>query len=314
MSTTQCEREGVTRDRRAALRRAGALVPVVRGVHDVAAAGGQVGDRVPGGTGAPHLVGREPDHLRRRAAWTALLALGPERAVAVGCCALALLGVQGLPASIRPEASLPSSDGRRLRTGEPARGAATRAFRTGAVHHVSGARVVSPELALAQAVCELDREHAVAVLDSALQRGLLAESDLHRVRALARGRRGAARLADWWHLVDGRAQSPLETRARLQCVDAGIPPHDVQVPVRDRTGRVVARGDLGWIRPDGRLLVVEIDGAGPHSTPAALYEDRRRQNAVVGTGAVLLRFTAADVRTGHVVASTVRRHLAGAAG
>ncbi len=329
----QCEDAGVTRDRRAALRRAGVLATVVRGVHELRAgvpAAALVAPRgvepvptpcvepavapwpvpvvVPGRTSAV----RDHDHDRRRAAWTALLVLGPERAVAVGCCALALLGVQGLPLTIRPEAALPRADGRDIRAGQPRDGAVTRCFRTSDVVEVGGARVVEPALALAQAVCELGRENAVSVLDSALQRGLVAPGELARVRTLARGRRGAARLADWWHLVDGRAQSPLETRARLQCVDAGIPPDELQMPVHDATGRVVAHGDLGWVRRDGGLLLAEIDGAEPHSTPDALFHDRSRQNAIVAAGATLVRFTAADIRTEHVVPSTIRRHLASA--
>ncbi|UCN13763.1 hypothetical protein LFM56_12725 [Cellulomonas iranensis] len=266
------------------------------GAPDGAVRGGPV---VPG---EPDRVDRGHDHRRRRAAWTALLALGPERAVAVGACALALHGVEGLPRTIRPEAALPVVGGRHHR-GD----ARVRRFRTGDVVVVRGARAVRPELALAQAVCELSREHAVGVLDSAVRRGLVAP-DLACVRALARGRRGAARLARWWELVDGRADSPLETRARLQCVDAGLAPDELQVPVRDADGRVVARGDLGWWTPEGRLVVVEIDGAGPHATPAALYRDRERQNAIVATGALLLRFTADDVAAGRV-ARTLARHL-----
>ncbi|KSW18929.1 type IV toxin-antitoxin system AbiEi family antitoxin domain-containing protein [Cellulomonas sp. B6] len=327
LSTAQADAAGVGRHRRAALRRDGALVAVVRGVHDAAPAlvrryGAQVfadpfGRPAGGEHGGPaatndaralahdgHAVVRGLDHARRRTAWTALLALGPDRAVAVGECALALLGVHGLPRSIRPQAALPSAGGRADRG--PAR---VRRFRTHVVVMVGGARVVGPDLALAQAVCELSREHAVSVLDSAIRLGLVAP-DLERVRALARGRRGAARLEAWWSLVDGRADSPLETRARLQCVDAGLAPHELQVPVLDAHGRVVARGDLGWWAPGGRLVVVEIDGAGPHSTPAALYRDRERQNAIVATGATLLRFTASDVAAGRIPA-VLAPHLAG---
>ncbi len=83
------------------------------------------------------------------------------------------------------------------------------------------------------------------------------------------------------------------------------------MPVRDRDGRVIARGDMGWWLPTGRLLVVEIDGAGPHGAPDALFRDRQRQNAVVATGTLMLRFTAADLRAGRVAAS-VSRHLASA--
>ncbi|QGQ20407.1 hypothetical protein GC089_15950 [Cellulomonas sp. JZ18] len=172
----------------------------------------------------------------------------------------------------------------------------------------AGAHLVAPTVALAQAVCELPRDHAVAVLDSALHRRLVREDELAAVRAAVRGRRGAARTAAWWDLADGRAQSPLETWARLQCRDAGVPPHDLQVAVRDGAGDVVAHGDLGWHLRDGRLLVVEVDGAGPHGTPAAVFEDRRRQNRIATTGALLLRFTAPDVRAGRV-ATEVRRLL-----
>lgn len=337
LSSEQCDAAGVTSRRRDALRRAGVLVPVVRGVHDA----GSVLPPAPGGD--PRRVGwgverpgdvaqhdaavryhrraprtrrlgpqsaeagleldRGPDHLRRRAAWLALLALGADRAVATGVCALALHGVQGLPLRIRPEAALPDGSHRR-----PGGGIAVRCFEPGLVVRVRGARACTVEHALAGAVCGLQRDAAVAVLDSAIHLGLMAADGLTRVRSLARGRPGCRRAEPWWDLVDGRSESPLETRARLQCGDVGVPPDTLQVPVRDADGRVVARGDLGWTLPGGRQLVVEIDGAGPHGTPQALYRDRSRQNAVLATGALLLRFTAADVDRG-AVARAVRHHL-----
>lgn len=322
VSTRQCDDVGVTAERRAALRRAGALVPVVRGVHDVGAllpdpapldarARSPLGRPGSGGepeahTGVPArpLLDRGPDHLRRRAAWLALLALGPDRAVATGGCALALHGVQGLPVRLRPEAALPDGTVRR-----PGGGIVVRCVDPGPVVVVRGARACAVPRALAAAVCELPRDQAVAVLDSALHRSLLGPDELALVRSLTEGRRGCRRAAPWWGLVDGRSESPLETRARLQCLDAGVPPHDLQVLVRDAAGRVVARADLGWELADGRLLVVEIDGVGPHGTPQALYRDRERQNAVLATGALLLRFTASDIAR-RVVPDAVRRHLA----
>ncbi|MCC2336310.1 endonuclease domain-containing protein [Cellulomonas wangsupingiae] len=301
LDSGQCDAAGVGSARRAALRRAGMLLPVVRGVHDAAPA-----LAVAAGGGPEVWAGVHPaDHARRRAAWLAVLALDRTRAVAVGACALALLGVQGLPARIRPEAALP--DGTHRAPGGDVRVRCLDVgLDLGAVQQVGALHVAGPVDALAQAVCELDREHAVAVLDSAVQRRLLAPEQLDDVRRRAHGRRGSRRAAGWWDLVDGRAQSPLETRARLQCRDAGVAPHDLQVPVRDGRGRVVALGDLGWRLEDGRLLVVEIDGAGPHTTPEAVFRDRQRQNAVVATGTLLLRFTAADVRAGRVAATVAR--------
>lgn len=241
---------------------------------------------------------------RRAAVWRALLTVGEDRAVATGWCALALHGVEGLPAGLVPEAGATTTGTHAFRGG-----VRRRVVTAGTpVRWIDGVRVVDPVSALAQTLPALARHHAVAVLDSSLHRGLVTEDALPDVRSACRGRRGAGRLRPWWDLVDGRAQSPLETWARLQCHDAGVAPHDLQIPVRTASGRIIACGDLGWVLADGRLLVVEIDGAAPHGTPEALHRDRERQNAIVATGAVVLRFTARDVHAGRV-ASTVVRHL-----
>ncbi|MFC8192796.1 hypothetical protein ACFUMH_14155 [Cellulomonas sp. NPDC057328] len=295
VSTRQCDASGVPRGHRESLVRSGRLVRVQRAVYDVTPGLGAL-------TGGP--LGAGPDGARRRAAWTGLLAAGPT-AIAVGASALALLGVEGLPPVVRPEVAMPGGSRRR-----PRGSVVVRCFDAGMpVERVGSARVAAPAWAVAQAVCELDRRHAVAVLDSALLRGLVS-GGLDDVDALVRGRRGAARARPWLTLADGRAQSPLETWARLECVDDGVPPDELQVPVRDGRGRVVARGDLGWWLRDGRLLVAEIDGAGVHGAPDALFADRTRQNALVAAGVDVLRFTARDLATTGVVSSAVRTHLA----
>jgi len=296
VSAMQCDAEGFGKYRRHRLVAAGRAVLVTRGVLDltpVLAARGT-------------LVGGRPDEHRRRAAFLALLAHGPA-AVAVGECALALLGVQGLPREIRPEVWLPPGTPRVARAGIVVRCYDGPIPTTG----YAGFRVAAPEWALAQAVLRLSRDDAVAVLDSAVQRGLVGRSAVARVEKLTRGRPGARRVRECWGLVDGRSQSPLETRARLQCVDAGVPPDELQVPIRDAGGRIIARGDLGWRLRNGRWLVIEIDGAGPHSDPAALFADRRRQNAIIATRLVdPLRFTARDIARRTLIPAAVAAHLA----
>ncbi len=292
VSARQCDAAGVGRQRLVRLVRAGGAVRVARGVLDLTPS-------LP----PPDVTVDAHATRRRRAAWAGLLAYGEGRAVAVGLCALALYGVEGLPMTIAPEVALPGAEHRR-----PRGGMRVRCFDVDArIVLLGGARVVDPVAALAQAVCELPRRRVLAVVDSAVQLRLLPADALVAVRTVAAGRRGAAALDSWWHLVDGRAQSAPETWARLECVDAGVAPHDVQVPVRDVTGRVVARGDLGWWRHDGRLLVVEIDGRGPHSTPQALFRDRARQNAIAATARTdLLRFTLADLGTGRLPSAVAR--------
>jgi hypothetical protein len=60
-------------------------------------------------------------------------------------------------------------------------------------------------------------------------------------------------------------------------------------------GKVVARVDSIWRLPDGRWLVVEIDGVGPHSSTSALVNDAPRQNRLLASDQiVLLRFKPKD--------------------
>jgi hypothetical protein len=177
------------------------------------------------------------------------------------------------------------------------------------VHRLGTGRVASLSSALVHAVPGLPRDNAVAVLDDVSRRGRLPPGGLDELRRAVDGRRGAARVRPWWDLVDGRAESPLETFARLQCVDAGIAPDDLQVEVRSADGALVGRGDLCWRLSGGRWLFAEIDGREVHEAPAALLHDRRRQNALLATGRVdVLRFTSSDITAG-TVAPTVRSFL-----
>jgi hypothetical protein len=75
-------------------------------------------------------------------------------------------------------------------------------------------------------------------------------------------------------LVKGGSESPAESSARLSCHDNGVPPDDIQVRFTVNCV-VVARADMAWLLPDGRWLVVEIDGIGPHSPPQALVGTHR---------------------------------------
>ncbi|MBE7699747.1 hypothetical protein H9623_05410 [Oerskovia sp. Sa1BUA8] len=294
VSAAQCDANEVRSHRRSRLVEQRRWSRVTRGVYDTNPVRPDRRD-VPGA----------PDHRRRRAAWAALLAFGPD-AIAVGPCALALLGVQGLPLRITPQAALPGG-----RATESREGIVLRQFDDGmTVHRVGERYVATPDWALAQAVPEVSRRYAVALMDSALHGRLLDAGGLDRAHDLARGRRGVARTHSWWELGDPRAESPLETFARLDRLDAGVPPDDLQVVLTGEAGEFLARGDLGWRLPDGAWLIAEIDGAGVHGSPEALFADRLRQNRLVASrGAALLRFTARDLATQGRVGAEIRSFL-----
>lgn len=248
---------------------------------------------------------RDPfDTARLRAAWMGLLAV-PD-STATGMAALMLHGIEGLPLQI-PSEVRPS--GRRSVPGPS--GTTIRRYRAETSALLLGGFPVTDVVpALGQALGHLDRNHGVAVLDSALHLKRITSGDLERVAELVARRRGVrtARLAI--ALADGRAESPLESWTRLRFIDIGLPPTTLQKKFFDEHGRKIARGDLAWRRSDGTWVSVEMDGREVHSTPEALFHDRRRQNhLMMDRELTLLRFTGSDLRDGSAEA-TVRRALA----
>ncbi len=237
------------------------------------------------GRGTYLLPGAHPHRSRVRAA----LLRRPD-AVACEITAARLLAFGGLPAA-RPDEPvhllLPRGSARRQPNGVK--------LHWGDVPHthitdIHGIPTTSAPRTLADMVLRRGRDDAVALMDAALRGGHL--TDLNSARSLAFGRRGAAARSSWWQRADGRAESPLETRLRLLLADAGVAPEQLQWPVRDDTGRVVARLDLAW---PSRRLDVEADGVAVHGDPVALYRDRHRQNVLTTLGWTVLRFTWADV-------------------
>ncbi|MFH9982620.1 hypothetical protein ACH4ND_25940 [Streptomyces sp. NPDC017179] len=156
-----------------------------------------------------------------------------------------------------------------------------------------GLPLTTPARTCADLLLQLPRAEAVSVLDSALHEGLLSHPDLLGIPAFLSGRPGAPRAREWLRLADGRAESPLETRVRLICLDDGLPPPLLQWRIGDPERGCSYRIDLGW---PTHLVGVEADGKAPHSTPQALYQDRHRHNrlSTLLPGLTLLRFTWSD--------------------
>lgn len=242
------------------------------------------------------------DHVRRRSAVKGLL-VWPGTA-AVGAAALVLHGVAGLPRHVDPEISFPRGAHHRARDG-----VIVRQYGNFKSQPYGSWRIAKIEHALAQALPYLSRNDAVAVVSSALNKKLISQDGLTTVAKLLRGRRDAERALQHLHLAEGDDESPAETRARLSCIDHGVPPDRSQV-VFHHDGQFLARCDLGWALSDGRWLVVEIDGVGPHSTPQALVQDAPRQNRLLATGKiVLLRFKPADNDQPGGIGAVVAAHL-----
>ena len=234
------------------------------------------------------------DEWFRTMVMAAQLALGP-RSFAGGETAARLWGMQGL----KPW------DGRTVHMVIPALGA-QRHIRGITLHSWytapeevtmtgDGIRVTDPGRSLRDTLIHVDRDTAVCLMDSCLNQGLVTDEEVKLLETRNRGRRGCVRVRDWWSLADGRAQSPLETRVRLVCVDGGVPPGALQHRFTDRSGRLIGIVDFWW---EDRELIGEADGIGPHSTPQALARDREHQNALqlCYPNIRMVRFTWQDLR------------------
>lgn len=168
---------------------------------------------------------------------------------------------------------------------------------------LDGMRVTNAVRTLADLLLTAHRFEAVSAMDSALNKGLITEVDLPAILQLMAGRRGVVEARQWMTQVDGRAESPLETRVRLRCLDGGVPPDDLQVEI---LGGAI-RGDMIWSR---HRLIGEADGAQAHDTVDALFRDRERQNALVALGFRIVRFTWEDTISPETIPMMVRRAMA----
>jgi very-short-patch-repair endonuclease len=104
------------------------------------------------------------------------------------------------------------------------------------------------------------------------------------------GHRNIARAQRAIRLASPQAESVLESLLRLLIILAGLPPPELQIPVRHPRGTYYA--DMGYHE---KRLLIEADGRDHHSEWRKVGEDFVRQNALVAAGWRVLRFTWAQV-------------------
>ncbi|MEV6968048.1 DUF559 domain-containing protein [Hamadaea sp. NPDC051192] len=168
------------------------------------------------------------------------------------------------------------------------------------IEHISGIPATDPLRTVSDMLLTARRLEAVATLDAALNRKILAVEDLEKLMSTFYRRRGAVLARAFVAEADPRAESPLESIGRLCLVDGGVPPDDLQVDIFADDGRFLGRADMFWRQS---RLIAEADGAAFHDRPEALFRDRHRQNGLVRAGYRVVRFTWDDVtRPGYLTA------------
>lgn len=138
----------------------------------------------------------------------------------------------------------------------------------------------------------------------------LATADELRAAALVPWRRSRDTLLAALELVREGSMSPLETDFRLAARAAGLPEPELDVELRDGSGRLIGVSDLVY---RAHRVVVEIEGRQHRTSDAQWNRDLDKYAALTAAGWEVVRLTARHVRPGtrgvELVADALRRRL-----
>ena len=157
---------------------------------------------------------------------------------------------------------------------------------------VEGRLATAPAWTAVEIARTVRRPRALAVLDAALHSGACTRHELLAAVGEQRGRRGIVNVRELVKLADGRAESPMESEARLVFIDGGLPVPELQLEIVDLYGRVW-RVDFAW--PDYKLIV-EYDSVEWHANPDGWKHDRMKTARLQECGWTTNAIVVDDVR------------------
>lgn len=107
------------------------------------------------------------------------------------------------------------------------------------------------------------------------------------------GRRGTRMMRTALPLLTDRSDSPPESELRLAIIVGGLPVPEINRPIRDSAGRLVATPDLSW---PSRRVALEYEGDHHRVDRDQWHRDLERFGRLQELGWIVLRATAADYR------------------
>ncbi len=229
----------------------------------------------------------------------ATAALGPSAAVSHQTAALLHgLSLLGPPPTLLTITRPPGTGSRSGKPGVRIHSAALSA------EHVGG-RLAVPVTTVPRTVIDLARvldfRAGLVVADSALQQKLTSKNELRAVLAACRRWPGTRRAGQVVEFADSRAESPLESLARIVFRDCGLPPPELQVVVT-ADGEFVGRVDFLWKQ---FRTIAEVDGAGKYDDPSLARRELRRDKRLREAGYEVVHFDWKEINgdPGYVAAS-----------
>lgn len=159
------------------------------------------------------------------------------------------------------------------------------------LQRVQGRLATAPAWTAVEVARTLPRPRALATLDAALHSWLCTPADLDKAIAEQKGRRGIVAVRALAPLADARAESPMESEARLVMIDGALPRPELQFVIHgpDRSWRV----DFAW--PE-HGVVAEYESIEWHAGPAQMLRDKIRFAALQQLGWTVIPIVASDIR------------------
>ena len=160
------------------------------------------------------------------------------------------------------------------------------------LRRVEGRLATAPAWTAVEIARTLRRPRALATLDAALHSGACTSVELNSAIREQRGRRGIVKVRDLMEYVDGQAESPMESEARLVFIEGGLPLPELQYEIVDRCGDLW-RVDFAW--PEA-MVVAEYESMEWHASPEALKHDRIKTSRLQECGYSVVPIVVDDVR------------------
>ncbi len=174
------------------------------------------------------------------------------------------------------------------------------------LRRVEGRLATAPAWTVIEVARTLRRPRVLAALDAALHVRACTTGELHAAIREQKGRRGIVRVRELVAYTDGRAESPMESEARLVFIDARLPAPELQYSIVDHYGRVW-RVDFAW--PEA-FVVAEYDSVEWHAGREALLHDRLKTARLQECGWTTIPMTVDDIRRDPVgLVERVETHL-----
>lgn len=160
------------------------------------------------------------------------------------------------------------------------------------LRHVEDRLATAPPWTAIEVARTLWRPRALATLDAALHIGACTTGELQAAIREQKGRRGIVKVRELIAYADGRAESPMESEARLVFIDGRLPTPELQYRIVDRDGDEW-RVDFAW--PEARIAA-EYDSLQWHMSREGLLHDRLKTARLQECGWTSIPMTVNDIR------------------